>query len=74
LDIIELGSLCSLKIYLIKYSATKTVLIKSIGTIYYIFIKWLTTTITFMNLLLLNKSIIKLIKISRYLYIGISNS
>jgi hypothetical protein len=60
--------------YLTKYSATKTVLIKSIGTMCYIFVKWLTTTIIFINPLLLGKSTIKLIKISRYLYIGIDNS
>jgi hypothetical protein len=73
-DTIELGSLYSLKIYLIKYSATETVLIKSMGTIYRIFIRWLTTIIIFINLLLLGKSTIKLIKISRHFYIGISNS
>jgi hypothetical protein len=74
LDIIKLGSLYSLKIYLIKYSATKIALIKSIGTIYYIFIRRLTTTIIFINPLLLGKSTIKLIKISRYFYIGTGNS
>ena len=74
MDIIELGSLCSLKIYLIKYLATKIVLIKFIGIMCRIFIKRLTTTIMFVNLLLLGKSTIKLIKISRYLYIGIGNS
>ena len=74
MDIIELESLCSLKIYLIKYLATETALIKSIGIMCYIFIRQLTTTIIFINLLLLNKSTIKLIKISRYFYIGISNS
>ena len=58
---------------LIKHLATKTVLIKSIGTIYYIFIKWSTTTIIFVNLLLLGKSTIKLIEISHYLYIRIGN-
>ena len=47
---------------MIKYLATKIVLIKSIGIIYRIFIKWLTTTIIFINLLLLGKSTIKLIK------------
>ena len=73
LDIIELGSLYSLKIYLTKHSATEIALIKSIGTIYRIFIRQLTTTIIFVNLLLLGKSTIKLIKISRHLYIGISN-
>ena len=74
MDIIKLGSLCSLKTYLIKHSATKIVLIKSIGIIYRIFIRQLTTTIIFINLLLLGKSIIKLIKISRHFYIGIGNS
>jgi len=39
LDIIKLGSLCSLKIYLTKHSATNIVLIKSIRIIYYIFIR-----------------------------------
>ena len=73
MDIIKLGSLYSLKIYLTKYLVTKIVLIEFIGTIYYIFIKRLTTTIIFINLLLLNKSTIKLIKISRYFYIGIGN-
>jgi hypothetical protein len=74
LDTIELGSLCNLKIYLTKYLATKTALIEFIGIIYYIFIKWLTTTIIFVNLLLLSKSTIKLIKISHHLYIGTGNS
>ena len=74
MDIIKLGSLYSLKIYLIKHSATKTVLIKSIGTIYRIFIKQLTITIIFINPLLLGKSTTKLIKILRYLYIRIGNS
>jgi hypothetical protein len=60
--------------YLIKYSATKTALIKFIETIYCIFIRQLTTTIIFINPLLLGKSTIKLIEISRYLYTGISNS
>ena len=59
--------------YLTKHSATKTVLIKSIGTIYHIFIKQSTTTIMFVNPLLLGKFTIKLIKISRHLYIGIGN-
>ena len=54
--------------------ATKIVLIKFIGIIYRIFIRRSTTTIIFINLLLLGKSIIKLIKISRYFYIGIGNS
>jgi hypothetical protein len=74
LDIIKLGSLYNLKIYLIKYLATKTVLIKSIGIIYYIFVRQLTTTIIFINPLLLGKSTIKLIKILRHFYIGIGNS
>jgi hypothetical protein len=39
LDTIELGSLCSLKTYLTKHSATEIALIESIGTIYHIFIK-----------------------------------
>ena len=58
LDIIKLESLCSLKIHLIKYSVTKIVLIEFIGIIYCIFIRRLTTTIIFINLLLLNKSTI----------------
>ena len=74
MDIIKLGSLCSLKMYLTKYLATEIVLIKSMGTIYCIFIKRLITTIIFINPLLLGKSTIKLIKISRHFYIGISNS
>jgi hypothetical protein len=74
LDIIELGSLYNLKTCLIKYSATKTVLIDSIEIIYYIFIRRLITTIIFINPLLLGKSTIKLIKILRYLYIEIGNS
>jgi hypothetical protein len=74
LDTIELGSLCSLKTYLIEYSATETASIKSINTIYRIFVRWLTTTIIFVNLLLLGKSTTKLIKISRHLCIGIGNS
>ena len=73
MDIIKSGSLYSLKIYLTKHSATKTALIKSIGTIYYIFIRRLTTTIIFINPLLLGKSTIKLIKISRHFCIGIGN-
>jgi hypothetical protein len=59
--------------YLTKHLATETVLIKFIGTIYHIFIKQLTTTIIFINPLLLGKSTIKSIKISRHLYIGIGN-
>ena len=74
MDIIKLKSLYSLKTYLTKYSATEIVLIKSIGIIYRIFIRWLTTTIIFINLLLLGKSTIKLIKMSRHLYIRTDNS
>jgi hypothetical protein len=74
LDTIELGSLCNLKTYLIKYLTTKTVLIEFIGIIYHMFIRWLITIIIFINLLLLDKSIIKLIEISRHLCIGIGNS
>ena len=74
MDIIKLGSLCSLKTYLIKHLATEIALIKSIGTIYRIFIRRLITTIIFINPLLLGKFTIKLIKISRYFYIGIGNS
>jgi len=74
LDIIILGSLCSLKTCLIKYLATNIALIKSIGIIYRIFIRRLTTTIIFVNLLLLGKLTIKLIKISHHLYIGIGSS
>jgi len=55
LDIIKLGSPCSLKICLIKYLATNIVLIKSIGIIYRIFIRRLITTIIFINPLLLGK-------------------
>ena len=73
LNIIKLGSLYSLKTYLIKHLATKIVLVKSIEIIYCIFIKRLTTTIIFVNLLLLGKSTIKLIKILRHFYIRISN-
>ena len=74
MDIIELESLCSLKIYLIKYLATKIVLIEFIGIIYRIFVRQLTTTIIFINLLRLGKYTIKLIKISRHPYIRIGNS
>ena len=73
MDIIKLGSPCSLKTYLTKHSATKIALIESIGIIYRIFIKQLTTTIIFINPLLLGKSTIKLIKILRHLYIRIGN-
>ena len=59
--------------YLTKYLATKIVLIKSIGIIYRIFIRRLITTIIFVNLLLLGKSTIKLIKILRHLCIEIGN-
>jgi len=68
-----LGSPYSLKTCLTKYLATNIVLIKSIGIIYRIFIRQLTTTIIFINLLLLGKSAIKLIKMSRYLCIGIGS-
>jgi hypothetical protein len=74
LDIIKLGSLYSLKTYLTKYLATKIASIEFIGIIYCIFIRRLTTTIIFINPLLLGKSTIKSIKISRYLYIKIGNS
>jgi len=74
LDIIKLGSLYSLNIYLIKYSATNIALIKSIETIYRIFIKRLTTTIIFINLLLLGKSTIKLINILRHYRQNIVNT
>ena len=74
MDIIELGSLYSLKTYLTKHLATKTALIKYMGTIYCIFIRRSTTTIIFINPLLLGKSTIKLIKILRHLCIGIGNS
>ena len=60
-------------IYLTKYLATKIALIKFIGIIYRIFIKRLTTTIIFINPLLLGKSTIKLIKILRHFYIKIGN-
>ena len=74
MDIIKLGSLYSLKTYLTKYLATEIALIDFIGIIYRIFIKQLTTTIIFINPLLLGKSTTKSIKISRYLYIKICNS
>ena len=74
MDIIKLKNLYSLKTYLIKYLVTKAVLIKFIEIIYRIFIRRLTITIIFINLLLLGKSTIKLIKILRHLYIEISNS
>ena len=56
-----------------KYLATKIALIESIGIIYRIFIRRSITTIIFVNLLLLGRSTIKSIKISRHLYIGIGN-
>ena len=74
MDIIKLESLYSLKIYLTQYSVTEIVLIDSIEIIYCIFVRRSTTTIIFINLLLLGKSTIKLIKISRHLYVGIGNS
>ena len=74
LDTIKLENLYSLKIYLIKYIATEIILINSIGIIYCIFIKQLTTTIIFVNPLLLGKSTIKSIKISRHLCIRTDNS
>ena len=74
MDIIKLGSLYSLNIYLIKHLATKIVLINFIGIIYRIFIKQLITTIIFINLLLLGRSTIKLIKILRYFCIGTVNN
>ena len=74
MDIIELESLYNLKIYLIKYLATKIVLIKFIEIIYRIFIRRLTTTIIFINPLLLGKFTIKLIRTLRHFYIRIGNS
>ena len=74
LNIIKLGNPYGLKTCLIKYLATKIVLIDFIKIIYRIFIRQLTTTIIFINLLLLGRSTIKLIKILRHFYIGISNS
>ena len=73
MDIIKLGSLCSLKTYLTKYLVTEIALIEFIGIMCRIFIKQSTTTIIFINLLLLGKSTIKLIKILRYFYIEIGN-
>ena len=72
-DIIKLGSPCSLKTCLTKHLATNIALIKSMGIICRIFIRRLTTTITFVNPLLLGKSTIKLIKMSRHLCIGIGS-
>jgi hypothetical protein len=57
-----------------KHLATNIALIKSIGIIYHIFIRQLTTTIIFVNLLLLGKLTTKSIKISRHLYIRIGSS
>ena len=74
MDIIKLGNLYSLNIYIIKYSATEIVLIDFIGIICCIFVKRLTTTIIFVNLLLLGRFTIKLINISRHLCIKIDNS
>ena len=73
MDIIKLGSLCSLKMYLTKYSVTKIVLIEPMGIIYRIFIRWLPTIIIFINLLLLGKSTIKSIEILHHFYIGTDN-
>ena len=44
------------------------------GIIYRIFIRRLTTTIIFINPLLLGKSTIKSIEILRHFFIGISNN
>ena len=74
MDIIKLESLCSLKTYLTKHLAIKIALIEFIGIIYRIFIRRSITTIIFVNLLLLDKFTIKLIKISRYFYIRTNNS
>ena len=74
LDIIKLGSLCSLKTYLTKHSATKITLIEFIGIICRIFVRRSTTTIIFVNPLLLGKSTTKSIEILRYLCIRINNS
>ena len=74
MNIIELGSLCSLKMYLTKHSAIKIVLIDFIGIIYRIFIRRSTTTMIFINPLLLGRSTIKLIKILCYFYIKTDNS
>jgi len=73
LNTIVLGSLYSLKTCLTKHSATNIALVKSIGIIYRIFIRRLTTTIIFINPLLLGKLTIKLIKMSYYLYIRIGS-
>ena len=59
--------------YLTKYLVTKIVLFNFIGIIYRIFVRRLTTTIIFVNLLLLSRSTIKLIEILRHLYIKTNN-
>ena len=74
MDTIKLKNLYNLKIYLIKYLATEMVLIKSIGIMYCIFIKQLTTTIMFINLLLLSRLTTKSIKMLCYFYIKIDNN
>ena len=58
---------------LIKYLVTEIALIDFIRIIYRIFAKRLTITIIFINLLLLGRFTIKLIKISRHLYIKTDN-
>ena len=73
MDIIKLESLYSLKMCLIKHLATKIALIDFIEIIYRIFIRRLITTMIFVNPLLLGKSTMKSIEISRHLYIGIGN-
>jgi hypothetical protein len=60
--------------YLTKHSATEIALIDFIGIICRIFVRWLTTTIIFINPLLLGRSTTKLIKILHHLCIGIGNS
>jgi hypothetical protein len=60
--------------YLTKYLATEIALIDFIEIICRIFVKRSTITIIFVNPLLLDRSTIKLIEISRHLYIGIGNS
>ena len=59
--------------YLTKYLAIKITLINPIEIIYRIFIKRSTTTIIFINLLLLGRSTIKSIKILHHLYIRTDN-
>ena len=73
MDIIKLEILYNLKIYLTKYLVTEIALINSIEIIYCIFIRRLTTTIILINPLLLGRSIIKLIKILRHLWIKTNN-